>query len=256
MSKADIAALLDSPNHDGGDGRKMKLLTPNALSAMLTALMPGIERQIATTARGSGICSLNSNLIAKSVLDDKYGILCLAESPTNLLMWAHYADHHRGVAIQFDETHDFFRLHIDTHPDMGLRAVKYSDVRPVRSYSNLESPLTFYTKSTEWSYETEWRFIKPLSEAAKVIDAPGDEPLFPRCLFAVPTDAMTGVILGACMPVQHSEAIVNLLTCSELQHIRVYYAHLSEQKFEIDIHPPLDGSGGSGRFVARAPSAR
>ncbi len=211
MSKADLAA---------------KGSTHEKLKAMLAALWPGIQRQISTTAQEPGLWSLKNNLIARSVFDEKYGILCLTKSPSNLLMWAHYANHHRGMVIQFDETHDFFRLSINAHSDIELGAVKYSDVCPILSYSSLESPVIFYTKSVEWSYEVERRFIKPLSEAAKVIDAPTDEPLYPRCLFSVPGEAITGVILGACMPSQHQEAIVNLLTCNEFKHVNIYYAYL------------------------------
>ena len=77
-------------------------------------------------------------------------------------MWAHYANHHRGMVIQFDETHDFFRSLINAHSDIGLGAVKYSDIRPILSYSSLESPVIFYTKSAEWSYEVEMALYKAI----------------------------------------------------------------------------------------------
>ena len=59
-----------------------------------------------------------------------------------------------------------------------------------------------------------------------MIDAPRDEPLYPRCLFSVLAEAITGVILGACMPIQHQGAIVNLLVRSEFKHVKIYYAYL------------------------------
>jgi len=31
----------------------------------------------------------------------KFGLYCLTEMPDDLLMWAHYADSHRGICLQF-----------------------------------------------------------------------------------------------------------------------------------------------------------
>ena len=30
------------------------------------------------------------------------GVLCLSEVPDNMLMWSHYADHHRGFCVEYD----------------------------------------------------------------------------------------------------------------------------------------------------------
>ena len=35
---------------------------------------------------------------------ERTGLLCLTRTPTNPLMWAHYADSHRGVVIGIDAT--------------------------------------------------------------------------------------------------------------------------------------------------------
>jgi hypothetical protein len=113
MSKADLAALPDAPETDAA-GRSMKMLTPEALAQMLSALAPGLTQTIAETVKDTGAYALNPNKIARSTLDSKYGILSLSETHDNLLMWAHYADHHRGFVIQFDETHPFFGVYIPT----------------------------------------------------------------------------------------------------------------------------------------------
>lgn len=36
------------------------------------------------------------------------GILCLTDNPLNQLMWAHYANEHKGLVLEFDVTHKFF----------------------------------------------------------------------------------------------------------------------------------------------------
>lgn len=108
MSKADIALLPEVPGQERQSGPKVRLLTPEALQAMMTRLLPGIQRTVAATVQGEGAFSLNNNQIARSVFDSKIGVLSLTELPDDLLMWVHYADCHRGFAIQFDETHEFF----------------------------------------------------------------------------------------------------------------------------------------------------
>ncbi|RLB89537.1 MAG: hypothetical protein DRH50_13580, partial [Deltaproteobacteria bacterium] len=35
-------------------------------------------------------------------LGRKQGVLCLSSDPKNVMMWAHYADNHEGLLLQFD----------------------------------------------------------------------------------------------------------------------------------------------------------
>lgn len=39
---------------------------------------------------------------------NKIGIFCLCEESKNLLMWAHYAQDHKGFIVEFDTGHEFF----------------------------------------------------------------------------------------------------------------------------------------------------
>jgi hypothetical protein len=86
------------------------------------------------------------------------GILCLAERPDNLLMWAHYADHHRGLVIGFDRKNHFFNRKRSANDEFyHLRQVKYSKERPQRFLRHMDAVDVFLTKSEEWAYESEWR---------------------------------------------------------------------------------------------------
>lgn len=44
------------------------------------------------------------------------GILSLTEKRDNLLMWAHYAQNHQGLVIEFDEAHEYFNREQETPP--------------------------------------------------------------------------------------------------------------------------------------------
>jgi hypothetical protein len=98
------------------------------------------------------------------------GIFCATRRNDNLLMWAHYAENHRGVVFGFrpDAERDSFLC--------LLEPVTYSDVRP--SFYKLFDPLSgnqaprpedmraftqslTAVKGTEWAYEEELRLVIP-----------------------------------------------------------------------------------------------
>jgi len=192
MSKADIAALPEAPRREGETGPTMRVLIPQTVQAILGALLPGLQQQIAAHAGSEGAYSLDNNRMAQATFDSKFGILCLTEVPDSLLMWAHYAQNHAGLVLQFDESHQFFAP--VSYEDQGFRLtqVEYSAQRPVLSYSTRNSPVVYYRKSPDWAYEREWRLIKPLSKASKVLE----HPAYPRHLFALPPSAIQGVIVA------------------------------------------------------------
>lgn len=96
------------------------------------------------------------------------GIFCATRNHANLLMWAHYADQHRGVVLGFKP---------DLARDSYLRVLQpviYTDERP-SFYGSIDTMAAgmsesdvqalnrrlVYTKSTDWSYEAEERIYVP-----------------------------------------------------------------------------------------------
>lgn len=98
-------------------------------------------------------------------------LFCGTRSRDNLLMWAHYADQHRGVVLGF-------RPDIERDSFLAIaKPVRYSDKRPA-FYRRLDEKITvnwpwtegemtefrnalIYSKSTHWSYEEELRIDIP-----------------------------------------------------------------------------------------------
>jgi hypothetical protein len=100
-----------------------------------------------------------------------HGIISLSESPDNLLMWSHYADEHKGIVVEFEvDEHDPFDLFI-THIPPESSDAKFGRVsyRKSRKYpydidkKSINSIRDYYylSKSDEWIYEKEFRFITP-----------------------------------------------------------------------------------------------
>lgn len=86
----------------------------------------------------------------------KDGFLCLTHNYDNLLMWAHYADSHTGVCLEFDITMDLDTFYTPF-------PVKYTQDCPYYDYiyDNGGAVRSILHKSLDWSYEEEYRIIKP-----------------------------------------------------------------------------------------------
>jgi hypothetical protein len=83
---------------------------------------------------------------------DEYKIASLSATATNFLLWSHYADGHKGVAIEVDVP--------ENHPD--LTQVIYSPFSSVFTrLAELEEDMRhlFNGKTPEWEYEKEYRII-------------------------------------------------------------------------------------------------
>ena len=105
------------------------------------------------------------------------GLLCLSEVHDDILMWAHYADCHRGVCLIFDPAEPFFAT---------AQPVHYREERPhvnplVHSKDQMLDAAMF-TKSDHWSYEREWRVLQYQKGAGA---------------YTVPAGALMQVVLGA-----------------------------------------------------------
>lgn len=101
------------------------------------------------------------------------GVLSLSATWKSGLMWSHYADEHRGICIEYD-TRDQDHPKLSAVDYRGPRAVKASDlyrwkVRENPDAQNRVLKTYFYTKSSEWRYEREWREV---SDENGVLEVP------------------------------------------------------------------------------------
>lgn len=126
----------------------------------------------------------------------KIGILSLSECPDELLMWAHYASSHAGFVIGFDNEHPYFDSRKKPSDELHhLRKVKYVDQRPNLPMIELTGDDLFLTKSSHWACENEWRSLRPLQEADRVIHTAPDAIY----LFSFPPEIVRTVIFGHCI---------------------------------------------------------
>jgi len=124
-------------------------------------------------------------------IDSTYGILSLTKTNKNLLMWAHYADDHRGAVVELEFDDEF--LYQDDPNRKFASAVKYSRERariPINEDILMEH---FFVKSPEWKYEEEIRVIRRLEHADDVIKPDGGPDIH---LFTMPPEYITYLYRG------------------------------------------------------------
>lgn len=98
-------------------------------------------------------------------LSDKNGVLCMTKGWSSPLMWAHYADSHKGMVLGFDV------------PDHAFYEVEYTDKRPKLSdfgHMTLDDitpedikRLT-KMKAVGWGYEQEYRAYLALNDGVNI----------------------------------------------------------------------------------------
>lgn len=121
-----------------------------------------------------------------SAVAERYRVYCLGPNVHNTLMWAHYADSHRGVCLELSTQNEVICC---------AHRVEYSSEFPfmsVYSESEDENLIPLLTKSDVWSYEEEYRLI-----AQETGFATAHETLMTEDNYLVlPEGALTSVIVG------------------------------------------------------------
>lgn len=96
-------------------------------------------------------------------------LACFSEVPDSLLMWAHYADSHRGYLVEYDMTSlthqrdlDFARLLFPVvyGDDFSSLIGRWDFLTKPETGSDIHYPIAAAChKASDWSYEREWRAI-------------------------------------------------------------------------------------------------
>ncbi|WP_447835868.1 DUF2971 domain-containing protein [Aeromonas salmonicida] len=110
------------------------------------------------------------------------GVISLSETQRNLLMWAHYANEHKGLCIGYEpdiittsttnlpnELNKLHKINYDTSRFDPLS--DYFDNRSAARWINSVLKKMLTTKSDEWIYEKEHRYIHPITDCDYILSA-------------------------------------------------------------------------------------
>lgn len=152
------------------------------------------------------------NQAAKKIVRKK-GLACFLSNCDNLLMWAHYADAHKGVCLKFDVLDDttFFS---------PAKAVRYTQEYPEYDYLDDKNEFVnemFFTKSNEWRYEGEVRVLK---------NQKGNYSFNPK--------ALKEVILG-CKITENDKNTITKLIKTLYPHCNIKLAVMNSRSFSLNF---------------------
>jgi hypothetical protein len=157
-------------------------------------------------------------------INDQWGIISMSAVHSDPVIWSHYADSHKGIALEFDHERD-----------TGLHAIAYSHALPMFDVTRFlrEGLTSEYTlgvirtalgrKSITWSYEREYRAHLDLTKC----DEDGG-----HYFSSIPDDFLKRVILGIRCDTPTAE-VEQALEASGFHGVPVVRARMSETAYEI-----------------------
>jgi len=165
--------------------------------------------------------------------DENYGVLCLAEEPDNMLMWAHYAAGYRGLVLEFATDSPFFERGREEGQPWGyLAPVSYRDSRPAIIGTEAPWEELFLVKSEIWRYEREWRVIRRLKDAIEVKHDPAGRSVH---LLEIDRQSISGVIMGSRAPEELRQAVRELLASTSDRPRYLREALPDEREYRLNI---------------------
>jgi hypothetical protein len=156
-------------------------------------------------------------------MDRRYRLYCLSAKADCPLMWGHYADHHRGVCLEFS---------VRTPEFCQAIQVDYSAVYPQFSLADGTDISPFHSKSADWSYEQEYRLI-----AQEASEAVGSGTLMTRdSFYQFSKDSLLSIIIGACAPASTCDEVTEM---ARPAGIAVRKATRVPHRYTLSIDPPF-----------------
>lgn len=190
-------------------GNRFKQSTENIANRIDDAYIDGELKQEEKDALKENVEGIRKEIINS-------GVYTLSQTNSNLLLWAHYADSHKGFCIEYDRAPGNTLGNFE-----GTIPVDYSESFPVIYLSDLVNsaePIfkVLQSKSKKWKYEKEWRLFCKNGNVEEDLPAP-----------------ISSIIFGLRMPENHKRTIKNIM--KDYQNVTFKRAIEVEGKYELDI---------------------
>ena len=163
-------------------------------------------------------------------LQQQYGVSCFSERNDSILMWAHYADLHKGICLIFEKEKLINSVQKNYH-EIKLDKVKYNrDFIPIdikvtpRGLDFLRIEETYLNKLNHWKYEKEVRLHWYVPEN------------FTHRNIGFDCNSIVGIILGHKIDSQSEILLTNIIASPKLKHLKWYKAlpDLKLKKMKIE----------------------
>ncbi len=157
-------------------------------------------------------------------------VYCVSEEHTNILMWSHYADKHRGAVIKFKCINEIDNIFL------AANRVKYCEQFPtfgnreewisyIKGGSGISAPHFYnevlHSKSRHWEYELEWRIVVPMKEKA------GEDYAYSKfCPEEIPE-----IYIGCEMSPENKNNLITLIR-TKFPNTKIFEGIKSKKKFQ------------------------
>jgi hypothetical protein len=164
-----------------------------------------------------------------ATIPDTYGVLCFSKSYRSPLLWGHYAEDAKGIALGFHFNHQSLQDEFD---------VEYREMRPVLKWPE-GTPLDqsdvkqlmkehFGVKALEWKYEEEVRYVVSLGACT-----PRNRMYFTHFFLR----ELREVVVGPRCSVSPAYLRHFLATHYKGIGVSLHTAQMHTEKYEIEIRP-------------------
>lgn len=169
-----------------------------------------------------GVLSLSSNNNINQLLTVTFP--SKNDPRTNLLMWSHYADSHKGFVIEFE---------CDFVNGMKLKKVNYSEDRHYLTFEDIEEKNfdeLILQKSSEWNYEQEYRSVLKLNKADSII---GDK----LHLFKIDKRKIHSITFGSRTSDENKKVVMGIIKSdSEYSKVKFNHAYLNDDGYMLSFY--------------------
>jgi hypothetical protein len=158
---------------------------------------------------------------AYNSLSQTRGLICTSGNWTDPVLWSHYSDQHRGIALAFEIKGD--ALPVTYQKDLIPFPADFSKQTVDQKLKFVQSAIS--TKFSHWHYEREVRFFTDL-----------DEPDLPSGHFFMDFGdafALKQIIFGARYSSPFDESII-LSIARKMNPVECFKAKLGNARFEVE----------------------
>ena len=175
-----------------------------------------VTRQIANGTIDGKIC-------LKEAIEEalhSLGYYCMTSKPDNLLMWAHYADSHRGVCFKFDILEDLDSFLAPLPVEYNSDYIVFDALK-----SNIAELIR--RKSEDWSYENEYRIVRSNFHGLKKV----------KCA------ALKEIIFGCRVKKEDKEAIMKEASLHGFTNVKYSEAQMDSHAYRLTIDEISESKG-------------
>lgn len=169
-----------------------------------------------------------------NMINKAQGVLSLSRTNDSLLMWSHYGDSHKGLALGLDDSHDWFRVKNGLGNVTKPHNVVYTSVRSpvVADTEDFYERLLCY-KSLEWAYEQEVRIFRTFGSSREEFEQNRPDQVH---LFPVPKDCIKEIYIGANASAELRGQILEIVRAKRLD-VKIFEAYIDHERYGLKFRP-------------------